>query len=66
MADFCTQCSIEIFGKDFDNMRGITKQEDWNKGLSCVVLCEGCGHIQVDPTGKCVSDCDKHHNTIES
>lgn len=58
MADFCRQCSMELFGKDFGNMKGATTKEDWEKGLAAVVLCEHCGHIQVDPEGNCVSnDC---------
>lgn len=61
MADFCKQCSIDTFGKDFGDLAGITKQEDWEHNhLAAVVICEGCGVIQVDPEGNCVSpDCDK-------
>lgn len=63
MADFCQQCSITGFGEDFGDLKGITKQEDWDKGLSCLVICEGCGGIQVDPDGRCISkDCLENHN----
>ena len=63
MADFCKQCSEELFGEDFGDFVGITKPEDWEKGLACVVLCEGCGPIQVDLEGRCISiDCLKKHN----
>ena len=57
MADFCAACSKKLFGDDGrdNDMKGITKQEDWEKGLSVVVLCEGCGLIQVDPEGNCVT-----------
>lgn len=59
MADFCKQCSIDIFGEDFRELAGITTQEGWNDGKAAVVLCEGCGPIQVDPDGNCVSEnCD--------
>lgn len=61
MADFCSQCSIELFGKDYGDMAGITSPEDWAKGLAAIVLCEDCGAIQVDPGGLCISDCDKNH-----
>ena len=63
MADFCRQCSLDLFGPDEENdMAGITKPEDWANGLSCVVLCEGCGPIQVDPEGNCITpDCLKQH-----
>jgi hypothetical protein len=64
MADFCQQCSIDLFGKDFEDMKGATTQEDWDKGLAAICLCEGCGYIQVDPDGKCTTDCDKHHGEL--
>lgn len=58
MADFCKQCSIDLFGQDYGDLKGITKQNDWENGGACVVICEGCGFIQVDPEGNCVSqDC---------
>lgn len=64
MADFCQQCSIEKFGKDFGELAGITTQEAWSKGESCVVICENCGPIQVDPDGRCVSiDCLHQHES---
>jgi hypothetical protein len=60
MADFCKQCSIEYFGKDFEDFKGATKESDWNNGYAALALCEGCGHIQVDPEGNCISeDCLK-------
>jgi len=59
MAEFCRQCA-EHFGFEPDFV-GLTAQECWEKGLAVVVLCEECGIIQVDPGGKCVSDCRLHH-----
>jgi hypothetical protein len=56
MADFCKQCSVKTFGEDFGDLAGITKPEDEARELYCVVLCEGCGCIQVDSEGKCVSE----------
>lgn len=56
MADFCMQCSERLFGEDMKDLAGITKPEDWAKDLASVVICEGCGHIQVDPEGRCVSE----------
>ena len=58
MADYCKACSEDIFGKDFRELAGLTKPEDWEAGKACPALCEGCGAIQVDPDGNCVSpDC---------
>ena len=60
MADFCRQCSIEYFGKDYEDFKGLTTPEDEKQEMAAVVLCEGCGHIQVDNAGNCISpDCDK-------
>lgn len=61
MADYCQQCSEAIFGKDFRELAGITSPEGWAEGKSCVVICEGCGPVQVDPEGRCIStDCLGH------
>ena len=66
MADFCKQCSIDVFQEDFGDMKGVTKVEHWEVGLANQVLCEGCGIIQVNPEGSCVSsNCIKKHNTVE-
>lgn len=57
MADFCKQCHEDLFGAGLANdMAGVTKQEDWDNGKACLALCEGCGPIQVDPEGNCVSE----------
>jgi len=62
MADFCKQCSIEMFGKDYGDFKGISSEEDTKNDLYPLVLCEGCGPIQVDHEGKCVSpDCVGKH-----
>lgn len=61
MADFCMQCSIDLHGDDFGDLADITSKEGAEKGFYCVVLCEGCGPIQVDDRGGCVSkDCFKN------
>lgn len=64
MADFCKACTEATFGiyaAQGNDMADITSQEDWDKGLAASVLCEGCGPIQVDPEGNCVStDCLEH------
>lgn len=53
-------CTIELNG-DRDatgDFAGLTTVEGWHNNEACVVLCESCGPIQVDPEGWCVSaDC---------
>jgi len=67
MADFCKQCSIESFGEDSRDLAGITSKEEEQKGLYRLVLCEGCGPIQVDSEGRCIStDCYKRHGGEKS
>ncbi len=57
MADFCKACAKEHGLPDGD-LKGLTKPEAWADGRAAVVICEGCGVIQVDPDGNCVSaDC---------
>lgn len=55
MADFCTRCSIIHFDKDCGDLSGLSSKEDTKKGLFASVICEGCGFVQVDHTGKCIS-----------
>jgi hypothetical protein len=60
MADFCKSCSIEYFGKDLRDLAGITRKSAEQEGLAAIVICEGCGVIQVDHEGNCIStDCLK-------
>jgi hypothetical protein len=64
MADYCQQCSLEIWQHDHGDLAGLSGPEDTAAGLYAVVLCEGCGPIQVDHAGRCVStDCARegHH-----
>lgn len=62
MADFCKQCSLDIFKEDFKELAGITKPEEQVAGQYAVVICEGCGPTLVDVDGACVSaGCMKKH-----
>lgn len=62
MASFCKQCSIETFGKDFEDFARISTQLQTEENLYPLVLCEGCGPTQVDHTGTCiVKDCALKH-----
>lgn len=52
MADFCKDCSIEIFGEDFHELAGLVPERKTTSAL-----CEGCQHeglCEVDHTGKCL------------
>jgi hypothetical protein len=54
MADFCKQCSVDMFGEDFGEFR----RESDDENLAWLVLCEGCGPVQVNRRGECISgDC---------
>lgn len=63
MADFCAQCSDDLFPPGIrPDFEGATKLGDQMAGLFALVLCEGCGPIQVDWRGRCVSvDCHENH-----
>lgn len=52
MSDYCRQCSILMFGKDFGELAG--------EGRS-TQLCEGCGAIRVDAKGRCLDHTDHEH-----
>lgn len=60
MADFCKACATKMFGKDTRDLAGLSDPENEKEGKYPLVLCEGCGPIQVDNDGNCISpDCDK-------
>ena len=65
MADFCMQCAVKILGvkPEQNDLKGLSTPEDTQKGLYALALCEGCGPIQVNHNGFCVSkDClEKGH-----
>lgn len=60
MADFCKQCSIENFGSDYGDLANLSTEKNTKNGIFPVVMCEGCGTIQVDHEGTCLS-CYKQH-----
>ena len=58
MAEFCKACSLELLGKDFSELANITSKKNESNGVAVTVICEGCGIIQVDHAGNCIStDC---------
>lgn len=63
MADYCKQCSMELFGEDCKELAGI------GQGLALPgpdygyeALCEGCGPTVVNDEGVCIyPKCLKQH-----
>jgi hypothetical protein len=57
MADFCNQC-CGYMGFEPGDLAGLSKSEDTANSLFASAICEGCGYIQVDHEGNCVTkDC---------
>jgi hypothetical protein len=56
MADFCKDCSFRHFGDDYRDLAGLSTPEDTANKLYCSVICEGCGFIQVDHEGVCITN----------
>ena len=62
MADFYKQCSIDHFGKDYKDLANISTPEDTSQEKYAIVICEGCGFIQVNHLGECITkDCLQKH-----
>jgi hypothetical protein len=65
MSDYCKQCSLEEFGKDYKELAGLSTENDTQNSLFATAICEGCGYIQVDHEGNCISeDCDGSHRKV--
>ena len=56
MADFCYDCTEELFGQQYapkNDMADLVSREEYEKhGITAKVLCEGCAIIEVDHRGK--------------
>ena len=66
MADFCKQCSLEIFTEDFGDFANLHPDKTLEENYGWLVLCEGCGPTLVNTEGSCISKtCDKHGPPIE-
>ena len=62
MADFCKQCSTDIFGEDFYDLKGLGDGTELQEGYGWPALCEGCGVTVVNDEGKCIDKrCLKEH-----
>ena len=61
MADFCKQCSVEVFGMDTGDLKGLLTKEESDAGMVVCVICEGCGYVEVNHEGACVATyCAEH------
>lgn len=58
MADLCHSCALDTFGEDIGDLAGLSTPDDTAARRYPVALCEGCGPIQVDHTGRRVEDED--------
>lgn len=66
MADFCKQCSEELWGEDTKDLCGVgDKTEVLEEGEGFAALCESCGPILVDHVGQCLGGilCLERHET---
>lgn len=54
MADFCKQCSMELFGEDNRDLAGLNNDIELKKDEGFVVICEGCGYTLVNHEGECI------------
>jgi hypothetical protein len=56
MADFCKQCSIDTFGKDFEELalpKDDVRRGTLKPGYGWLNICESCGPILTDDDGVC-------------
>lgn len=51
MADFCHECTFEMFGEGYAPFNDMTNP-DLGDDFMQSVLCEGCGYINVDKFGR--------------
>jgi hypothetical protein len=59
MADWCKQCSDEMFGPE--NPDYVTYEKPPGPGEAYFCLCEGCGPTMVNEKGECIApDCLIH------
>lgn len=56
MADFCFQCSVDLFFPPPGDLEGLCEE-----GQFARVICEGCGLVRVNHQGWCVSSCVQNH-----
>lgn len=52
MADFCKECSVKLFNKDFGDLKNLVTEREVELGFLAAALCEGCGYIFVNHLGE--------------
>lgn len=60
MAEFCSACSKKIFGRDYEDLKGLITEDEVMKGYAAKALCEVCGNCLVDHLGVCQGGCFYH------
>ena len=57
MAEFCRQCTWELFGEDRSDLDHFGKgKPPLEPGYGYPCICEGCGFILVDDNGSCIEE----------
>ena len=60
MADFCKECSEDLFGPELETpFSDLITQKQIDAGLCMPVLCESCGPIFVGPEGERLNELDQ-------
>lgn len=58
MADLCHSCALDTYGEEVGDLAGLSTPDDTAARRYPVALCEGCGPIQVNHTGRRVENGD--------
>lgn len=61
MADFCKQCSIQMFNHDYKELAGLLSDQD--DPYVDMALCETCGYVAVNENGECVDPACAYHGS---
>jgi hypothetical protein len=59
MADFCRQCSEELFGEDYGDLANLGDGSELKSNEGWSAICEGCGFTLVDDKGNCLGVCEE-------
>ena len=65
MADFCKQCADKHFPPEYDKDLAFRYWKEFQghdvEELVMSVICEGCGHTNVNSFGVCLGQCLEKH-----